>query len=440
MRKSSTPAGPPAREDLNPTPRAAPNQFSGPVRLATNSQPEMERHGRSIPNPWNVLAHHVRNNRATIHEMWADGEHKNATWVPENQFGRNIPNPVAELGKHIVGKAPKITAAAEANQLDMNATGVKKGSHGFADNVLAAQKTLNQPKLKAKMRKRSEGHEAGNINNASGVAAGEHGRVVPDPEKEVGKHIKGRRNSITDDIMSGEVHNATWVLPNQFGRNLPDPMAEVGEHIQGKKTLVHNGLKTGKISNATWVAEGEHGNTRHDPAKEFGDIIVEKVRRQSTGHNSGENNNATWVPAGQYGRTVSNPQKDIADETMQQAESARQRLEAEQEVQKQQSVLTAKKHERVEKEKKLALESMARLERIRAAKRMAKNNEERARCADALEAQRELDVETPIQWTFSKRTAPGRGANNDEEVTGFDGLVTPVPNGFITPVPAGFDT
>ena len=28
----------------------------------------------------------------------------NATWVPENQYGRTLPDPVSEVGRHIVDK------------------------------------------------------------------------------------------------------------------------------------------------------------------------------------------------------------------------------------------------------------------------------------------------------------------------------------------------
>ena len=77
------------------------------------------------------------------------------------------------------------------------------------------------------------------------------GRNIPDPMKEVGKHIKGRRKSVGDDLPQGKLNNATWIAPNMYGRTIQDPMGEVGEHIDGRREKIHADIKSGDIRSAT---------------------------------------------------------------------------------------------------------------------------------------------------------------------------------------------
>ena len=77
------------------------------------------------------------------------------------------------------------------------------------------------------------------------------GRNIPDPMKEVGEHIKGRRKSVGDDLPQGKLNNATWIAPNMYGRTIQDPMGEVGEHIDGRREKIHADIKSGDLRSAT---------------------------------------------------------------------------------------------------------------------------------------------------------------------------------------------
>lgn len=60
--------------------------------------------------------------RANVGKSHATNNSHNATWVPENQFGRTIPNPMAEVGKHIEGKSAQVVKAIKKGEAH-NATG-----------------------------------------------------------------------------------------------------------------------------------------------------------------------------------------------------------------------------------------------------------------------------------------------------------------------------
>ena len=55
----------------------------------------------------------------------------------------------------------------------------------------------------------------------------------------------------------GDWSNSSWVPPNQYGRNIPDPNAEVGVHIKDKRSLVHADWRSGKHKNASWVPKNK---------------------------------------------------------------------------------------------------------------------------------------------------------------------------------------
>lgn len=45
----------------------------------------MSNFGRQNPQPKKEVGDAVKDKRASVHDAWDSGEHKNATWVPENE-------------------------------------------------------------------------------------------------------------------------------------------------------------------------------------------------------------------------------------------------------------------------------------------------------------------------------------------------------------------
>ena len=103
---------------------------------------------------------------------------------------------------------------------------------------------------------RAIGHEQ--AHNATWVPENKFGRTVPNPMREVGEHIDGKREAVNAAWHIGSHKNASWVPENQFGRNVFQPLVEA-PHLMGKRFSTAQLILTGETNNATGVLVGEHG-------------------------------------------------------------------------------------------------------------------------------------------------------------------------------------